>query len=207
MSLGNVLSMPIIGLSGPAGSGKSEAASYLYNEWGMVEFTLAEPIKEAIGEILWMEVEDLFDHGVKEEPIEGLDISPRRLAQTLGTEWGRALDPDFWLKILSRRLASVYSFSYPPRGIVISDVRFNNEARWIRERKGKIVLLSGRQKPGVREHISEAGIDPFLLNFGIHNDQSLEYLYKELDRAVELCYPSLFSLGKVSDLQKGGDDY
>ena len=68
--------------------------------------------------------------------------------------------------------------------VVISDVRFPNEAEWIRARRG-IVRVLRQGPPIVRQHESESHADSItpdteLLNFG-----SLATLHDQIDRMVE----------------------
>lgn len=63
------------------------------------------------------------------------DPSPRQLLQTLGTEWGRAIDPDIWAKATLRE-AQKYE------KVVISDVRFLNEVDLINEAGGEVVKIT-----------------------------------------------------------------
>lgn len=61
--------------------------------------------------------------------------SPRLLLQTLGTEWGRSIDPDIWAKATLRE-AQKYE------KVVISDVRFLNEVDLINEANGKVAKIT-----------------------------------------------------------------
>jgi hypothetical protein len=78
---------------------------------------------------------------LKECPIPRLGgITARRLLQTLGTEWGRALDPEFWLRIwLNDARNETWAGT---RGIVVDDVRFLNEAFFLRrETDARIISI------------------------------------------------------------------
>lgn len=50
-----------------------------------------------------------------------LTISPRAFMQILGTEAGRRVNPDFWIKILLRHVMAI------PSPVIVTDVRFPNE--------------------------------------------------------------------------------
>lgn len=151
----------IIGLTGLAGTGKDSAALYLCQEYGFVQAAFADPIRSMA--LLFLEEAGL-DHAwvterrLKEEPIDGLDVSARALMQTLGTEVGRALSPNLWIKHLALRLG----LDNIPRStpihdrIVISDVRFLNEAAWLlANMRGCLVRLHRSTAAGVRPHPSE----------------------------------------------------
>ena len=95
------MSHQIIGLTGPAGSGK-DAVRAILEELGFVGFAFADPIRNMIRCLLtdnglsdgWMDNRDL-----KERIIPALGVSYRHMAQSLGTEWARNLRRDFWLRI------------------------------------------------------------------------------------------------------------
>lgn len=126
--------MPVIGLSGPAGSGKTTAAQAILKTPGYVRLPLAGPIKHMLRAGLGL-TDRQTDGDLKEVPIPRLGgLTPRRLLQTLGTEWGRSLDDQFWIKLwLQQARDEVWNGA---RGIVVDDVRFLNEANFLRKETG-----------------------------------------------------------------------
>lgn len=152
--------LTLIGLTGLAGTGKDCAAQYLCQEYGFVQAAFADPIRSMA--LLCLEEAGL-DHAwvterrLKEQPIDGLGISARGLMQTLGTEVGRALHPDLWVRHLGLRLGLDGRQGSAPvhDRIVLSDVRFGNEAAWLRARGGRLVRLHRDTAAGVRPHASE----------------------------------------------------
>ena len=112
---------------------------------------------------------------IKELPHERLcGHSPRYAMQTLGTEWGRnIIGPDFWTQ---HGLRQGLLAAYQKPGVVFSDVRFENEAKAIRDAGGWIVHI---RRPGVSinsGHSSEAGINVYGVDQCIVNDGSIEKL-------------------------------
>jgi hypothetical protein len=168
--------MFILGVAGKAGSGKDTVAAWIRDEYRAYIRPLAFPIKLAIAAMLYTDVSEFNDRAWKETPLPDLKISPRVLAQTLGTEWGRALHPDFWLIVLERHLRFL-----PGTGIVvIPDVRFENEAHWIRERKGFVIHLTragADGNVGIENHASEQGILLGERDVCISNDGSIDDLH------------------------------
>lgn len=174
--------MKVIGLTGPAGSGKSTVAAILRQHHGFVEESFAQPIRDFIHGLIAAETpcsELMRAH--KEAPHPLLcGKSPRYAMQTLGTEWGRNLiHPDFWITLLDRDLRDCAEIL--PR-VVISDVRFPNEAAWIRER-GELWHLT---RPGlpVNSHASEAGIAVTDCDLVLDNDCDLDELAHLIDLHV-----------------------
>lgn len=157
--------MKIIGISGVARSGKDTLAKMLISEAGeAVHMSFAAPIREFVARLLGLPLKDLLDGPVKEQPIPELGgKSPRQLMQTLGTEWGREMiDPDLWIKVARWRLGDLKKDLFPPKIVVFSDVRFDNEAEMIRSMGGTIVVLRRPHATQVEAHRSEAGLSQFL---------------------------------------------
>lgn len=170
----------LIGITGRAGAGKSTVARMLSADYAFTELALAEPILDMLCALFATAGIDgawAVERSLKEQPTQ-LGYSYRHLAQTLGTEWGRHLHPDFWLRVLALRLQSA---ELATENIVVSDIRFPNEADFITARGGVIVRVLRRpleETPGstprfspTRPHASESHTDHLpvtteLLNFG-----------------------------------------
>jgi hypothetical protein len=154
--------MPIIGVVGPKQSGKSTVARIL-GEVGWVEYSFASPLKD-ICTILGAPHEALHGSGdAKELVIPALGVSGRQLMQYVGTELFRehlkrvlpAFRPaNIWLHLMRQRLET----ASPEECIVISDVRFDDEAELIR-RMGGVLLYIKRPSASAAtsEHASEDG--------------------------------------------------
>ena len=165
--------MILIGIAGPAQSGKSTLAGEFRR---LVEFRgqryserpLAGPLKRMLASI-GVDVSDLS----KNAPVPFLDgsVTPRVMMQTLGTEWGRALLPDLWLRVWRRELDDQAHVT------VVPDIRFDNEAELIRSLGGTIVHVV--RKPtadmlAVPAHASEAGIARVKGDIIFRNDRGIE---------------------------------
>lgn len=168
--------MILIGTTGPAGAGKDTAADYLVVTHGFVKLSWAAPMKSGLAAMGFPEPANRDD---KEKLIDGFPFSWREAAQKIGTEWGRALDPEMWIKLMGRQLMGAPASAR----FVISDVRFENEAAMIRQRGGTIIHLDGRAVDlGANAgHASEAGIVKLREDFRVVNDQTLQHLFNEVD--------------------------
>jgi len=165
----------VYGLAGPAGCGKDTAANYL-REKGFVTYSFATPLKCMLAVAGWPEPESRL---AKELQVQGFDFTWRQAAQTLGTEWGRALDPDIWLKLGKQNCEA------ESRDFVFTDTRFENEASMIREVGGHVLHIAGRSatlQGDTAAHISERGLD-FVegVDFKVDNSSTLESLHAQLD--------------------------
>jgi len=178
--------MILIGLTGRASAGKSTVAKYLCEQHGFDELAFATPIKQALALILrefGTTLEDFEDPARKVTPIDDITRTPRELLQTLGTEWGRErVCEGLWVRILARRLARL---DYAP-AMVISDVRFANEAQWIRDIGGQVWgIVRPRASKVPATHQSEIGLVPELVDKWILNDTDVAALRARVDFLLE----------------------
>ena len=164
----------IIGMAGRARSGKDTAADFLVDNYGFVKVSFAWPLYQSLKTMLSVDLQDV----AKEEPFEWLGVSPRQLLQTLGTEWGREMiHPDIWVLIMQRRIAALSRSGVTK--IVISDVRFQNEADLIR-RHGMLLHLSRDAATDVNAHCSENGLEVNAGEFLFRNDSDITELHTRL---------------------------
>lgn len=175
---------PLVGLVGRAGAGKSTVAGYLEHEHAFHHLALADPIFSMLA--------TLFDHaGVPtgylterhlKEAVTPLGYSYRQLAQSLGTEWARKqLGDDFWLRVAE---ADVRQARQQGDSVVVSDVRFPNEAQWIVAHGGFLVRVLREPQPGeppVNEHESEAHWHQLPVAHELHNHTSKVTLFAQVD--------------------------
>ena len=187
--------MILIGLCGAAGAGKGSVAARLVAEYGFLEMAFADPLYEAASVITGLPVESMKDRATKEKPLATCGgKSPRQILQMLGTEFGRQMiHEDIWvmrtmLAVLSARRANRH-------GVVITDVRFDNEAVAIREEGGVIFEVV---RPGAAclaanaaSHASEAGISREHILATISNCGTLDDLNAAVDEAVSCLHADI----------------
>ncbi|MHA6478933.1 deoxynucleotide monophosphate kinase family protein [Stutzerimonas sp. KH-1] len=175
----------IIGLHGLARTGKDTAARYLAAHYALLSYAFAEPLKAAIMQMFNLTAEHI-EGALKEEPLPGIGKSPRQLMQLLGTDWGRDMvHRELWLLLAEQNLNHMASLHQDPiTGFILRDVRFENEADWVRSKGGVIVHIHRPEAQAVASHASESGIGVHDNDFVIHNDEDLPHLYKQLDRLM-----------------------
>lgn len=175
----------LIGLTGAAGAGKDTAAEYLAETYGFVTLAFAAPIRDmakALARHADLDSTWCNDRHLKEQPMPVLEHSYRELAQTLGTEWGRELiDGAMWIRIVDRKLDGAL-LSAP--GVVITDLRFDNEAAWLKRRGGAIVRVSRESAKPVRQHVSEKGAATIECDHELYNHYDKPTLHRQLDALV-----------------------
>jgi hypothetical protein len=123
-----------------------------------------------------------FDDASKEQPIDWLGRSPRELMQSLGTEWGRNMvHPELWLLLAEQNLEFLAQTYDTATGFVISDLRFENEADFVRKRGGIVLHILRSDAAEVNPHFSESGIGIQDNDLVLHNNGSLDDLFDQLD--------------------------
>ncbi len=105
----------------------------------------------------------------------------RRLLQRLGTEGGRdILGENIWVDTAFGRAR------LDGAGLVITDVRFPNEAEAIKARGGKVVRIS---RPGigpVNEHASDSALADYPFDHHIYNAGPLSELHDHIKRIANV---------------------
>ena len=175
----------IIGLTGKARAGKDTVARILCKKIPhSTDMSFAGPIKRGAMEMFNLSPDQLWGDR-KEEPIEWLGgVTPRHILQTLGTEFGRPqIHPDVWV-MNGMRTAEIYLQSVSV--VVITDVRFDNEAEAIIEAGGKVYEVFRPGNSGVAHHSSEEGISRELITAVINNSGTLDELEASVCKYIQL---------------------
>ena len=175
----------LIGLCGAAGSGKDTVASMLRESGGFYRVAFADPLYEMVAIVTGLLPEDLQDREIKEAEIDWIGRSPRQLLQTLGTEWGRnTVSESLWIDLGMRRISQ---FLAAGRNVVVTDVRFDNEAAAIKAAGGSIWMVlrgEGCVRGVSMRHASEAGIAEVLIDKRIGNWGTLARLRQTVEDAI-----------------------
>lgn len=170
----------LIGLTGRAGVGKDQVAKHLSTRYDFKPMAFAAPLKKAAAEIFGIEEVYFHDRGLKESTAPHWGITPRVMMQVLGTQGVRNnFGQDFWVK----RWLLDYAKIKETENVVLTDIRFANEARVVQDLGGVMVHIT---RPGFSEaaidHESESGV-PFnsRTDHVLVNDSSIRELYNKVD--------------------------
>lgn len=166
----------IIGLSGYAHSGKDTAAKYLIDTFKFKRLSFADPIKDFL-----QSVNPILEDGHRVNELihmYGWDIAKsrdevRRLLQETGMTARKMFGKDFWIEY-------ALSNTDPLENYVVSDVRFVNEAEYIRDLGGTIWRINRVNNHPINSHISEVALDDYSFDFVLQNDGSIEDLHLSL---------------------------
>ena len=176
----------LVGLVGRARSGKDTIAHHLEMKHGFISFAFDDPIKRGAQELFGLTDTQTWHESVKELVIPHWGLSPRRLFQLLGTEFGREMiHPDIWLMRAHLHILGLLEKGY--RRICLSDVRFENEAVMVRKLGGVLWYVERPSAEVVAPPKSEDGIQLLRdsAEQAIQNDGTLGALYGKVDILVQ----------------------
>lgn len=147
----------IIGISGKIGSGKSTVGQFLVNSLDFAaEINFADALKDHVA--LLFAAPPAAVRGTQAEKLQLLPcgLSARVVMQAYG-QAVRSLDRDAWVRAWERSVRDVWARNGMVP-IVVTDVRYRNEARAIRE-KGGILIRLLRAPQAEDRHASETDLD------------------------------------------------
>lgn len=138
----------IIGICGFQGSGKDTIADYLQNIYGFKRDSFAATLKDAVAAVFGWDRE-LLEGRTREsrswrEQVDPWwanrlnmpDLTPRLVLQKWGTEVARkSWHDDIWIASLENKLSKAQN------DIVITDVRFPNEIKAVRDAGGVVIRV------------------------------------------------------------------
>lgn len=196
----------IIGISGRKRHGKDVVSTILAEHYGAHRLAFADELKRvAMG--LWdLSFEQVYgDDKHKETVDERWGISPRVLMQLLGTEVGRNIHKETWVRKafsiirkahagesvtlpdMTARCFRDFQFSSDQDVWTIPDARFQSEAEAIKANGGIVIKVVRPSIISTDSHASETEVDNVEEDFLIVNDGSLADLEaKVLALAAEI---------------------
>lgn len=168
----------IIGLSGYAQTGKDTVAKILIEEHGYRRVAFADSIRQFLYEVdpplggpsLRTIVDDYGWDVAKANP------AVRQLLQNVGLAARNQFGEDFWVK---QALSTVDLFD----NVVITDVRFKNEAQQIWDMYGSLWRVDRDGVSAVNNHISEHDLVDWKFDAYIENNGTVDDLN---DRVTQL---------------------
>jgi hypothetical protein len=164
----------VIGLTGYAQSGKDTVASILVEKYGYRRIAFADKIRDFLYGVNPMVacsptgyLQDLVNlvgwDNAKQEP------QVRRLLQDLGISARELLDENIWITSALSKVSS-------GERVVVTDVRFENEAMMIKHLGGQLWRVKRVGFGPVNEHVSESELDGYKVDQIFVNNGTLEDL-------------------------------
>lgn len=161
--------MGIVGLTGKKRSGK-DTVFQLMETPGTVRAAFADNLKREIAKITGLSVAE----------VEHNKESLRLLLQAWGADFRRQFyGEDYWVKAMEADL-----FKLEVAGnqwTIITDVRFPNEAQFLKDVGGTIVRVQ-RDTDTIDSHSSETAMDEYEVDYTINNNGTLDDLKNEVEK-------------------------
>jgi len=166
----------IIAVTGHIGSGKDTLAEIIIRSDPRYErVAFADTLRDVAKLVFGLTDSELNDRVLKEQTLTRWPHqSPRSILQLLGTEAMRSIWPDVWVEAWKRVVKN-------KTRVIVTDLRFMNEAQAVRDMGGKIVKVIRGGCHGDR-HRSEREIDMLAVDYIILNNGSYEDLVNEANR-------------------------
>lgn len=177
----------VIGFSGENRSGKDTSADFLVHQYGYVKFAFASKLKEMIFRINPLLDEGTYldeawsNSGRNENVLKQNYPEYRRFMTKFATEGIREADPDFWINQIRDDVDKALQKG---KGVVFSDVRFDNEAEYVlslSEDASIYRILKHDNAMGFYDHSSNMGISDRLVKAIVVNDGSVSDLYQKIN--------------------------
>lgn len=176
----------IIGVTGKKYSGKDTLADYLVDKYNFKKYTFAEPLKQCC-KVLFTLNDNQFLGDEKEKIDIRWNRTPRQMLQFIGTDMIRKhmnefipVDEDFWILSLLEKIKNDFE-DYTKENIVISDVRFPNEEKFIHKLNG-IILKIDRNLKLTDNHSSEN--HEIKYDEILYNTKSIVEYYETIDYII-----------------------
>lgn len=177
---------PIVGLIGKKRSGKDTFGLALIEAHGFTRVAFADPVRQAAldldpyvgrpalpGQLApqrEIRLSDVID-SIGWEAAKDYVPEVRRILENFGTNSIRKLDPDFWVRMALEKIQATEG------PVVVTDVRFPNEADKIRELGGIVVRII---RPGFESapgsHLCETSLDDYEADVDFYNDADVTHL-------------------------------
>ena len=177
----------IIGLMGQKQSGKDTVAARLVERHNFQRVAFADVMRECLYildpliayRLTLRQVVDSYGWDIAKEDFPEV----RRLLQVFGTELGRdILGEDVWVNAAHRKVTGALDAD---KNVVITDMRFPNEVRYVESLDGITVRIDRPGLPDVDTHVSENAWRSIVPDCTINNNGTLDDLYREVDLLAE----------------------
>ena len=154
----------IIGISAKIGCGKTTLTNlFIQYHPQFIRKAFADLLKQEAAATygypnIWNYTEDGKNQVVNHFNLPKKDMTVREILQWHGTDFRRKQDPDYWVKLMDRQVDSDYF------NIIVDDVRFRNEADFVKRRNGKLIRLNpypGWKPNEFANHRSETDLDDY----------------------------------------------
>ena len=180
----------ILGLTGYSRVGKDTVADHLVRNHGYEKIAFATPLKRITRDVnpilgfdvrnpgLLIRLSEALEY-LTEDQVKALYPEYVRILKSLGTEGIRQEDEFFWVKAASKQVVD------ETRNYVFTDVRFPNEALYIKGMQGQLWHVD-RPGTGGDGHSSEQFPGYLQEDHFLYNDATIADLHEQIENILAL---------------------
>jgi hypothetical protein len=190
----------IVALSGVAGAGKDTVGNILVTKHGFTRVSFADVLKEEVSNVFSLPLHFFHDRSTKDTPLLEWPILSNRLTKAaLGdailnehrhytprllciyyASVMRGFSEDIWIAKASRQMDKL------PGNVVITDLRFLNEADWVRRQFGKVIRIERGDVIHTLQHESETQLNGLNFDHTISNSGTVGELDVKVSEMLRL---------------------
>lgn len=188
----------LIGLHGKPRVGKDTLAAHLINRHNLLRYGPSVPLKDTVAKMFDVPREYFDEDKMKDQVDPFWGITYRQMAQKVGKESSRdVFGDDIWLrhvekklKYITRRLNEYPNEPDTYRGIILADVRYENEVHWVKKHGGDVIFVIRNNAPKSSDtgHVVDQGLPADLADILIYNNGTIDEMYANFDRLFKVYY-------------------
>lgn len=181
----------LLGLTGNIGSGKTTVMKLFKYSFWVDEYSFSEPLKKIAINLGFLEKEV---YGTQEDKVKINNfwgISGREFLQKFGTDICREILPEkikmnydsktLWIRLFEKYLIDYKNTDLKSGFLIVSDVRFFDEADIIKKYNGFIVKIERENNKNFQsEHKSEKDINEIKPNVVLRNNGTIDELREKI---------------------------
>lgn len=174
----------LIAFTAPKQTGKTTACrSIIEAVEGCEILSFAGPLKDCASQLF----PKIYMNDLKENICPATGCSYRDWAVATGDVW-RSLNKSFFIDIINHRCTAALEGAAGRPVILIDDLRYLNEAKWVKDSGGFIIQLTRRGIVYDMGHATERPLDPKLVDNFCSVDDAVEFVAQiiEENRAAEV---------------------
>lgn len=173
--------MVLIGIAGKKRSGKDTAADIIRKnlKGNCLSFAFATILKEVVQKVFLISDEEMNNQ--KEVKIERLGYSPRLLLQKFGDHF-REINSNVFIDYMEHKISN------QTNNVIITDVRFDNECRFIKKNNGILIGIDAEERlksTVVDNHVTEKGVSKDLVDFWVTNNGTKEQFKNKMIKLIK----------------------
>lgn len=178
----------LIGLHGKPRVGKDTVATYLVNKYGFMRYGPSVRVKLTTAAMFDFPAEYLDRDDMKDQMDPFWGMTYRQMAQKVGKESSRdVFGDDIWMRHVEKQLQNLPNNVY---GLVLPDVRYASEIKWIKEHGGDVFYIIRDNAPTTSDkgHVVDAGLPLELADVILYNNGTIDELHVRVENEFAFYY-------------------